>query len=256
MAAMSAACWRGFSAIGSRRCCAGRRPWVGRSRSSDRVRIVWCFATVSPRSRKPAAPICGSTFRGPCRSMRRKPHRVHIRAFPRISFRPVLGAGPSGSLATGCDSSPGSSPAREIVAAPLVPDASFADETGLLGSELTWAAVDCPQLWAMILAAPSDAQDRVVTSRLAATAQRLAPCRSTICRDGLAGRPRSKEALRRRRGALRGWRPDCGLPPDRRDRWPGLGGAAGPGQLVLRPAGTSAERRQLTTCTTTVRSRG
>ena len=256
MAAMSVACWRGFSAIGSRRCCAGRRPWAGRSRSSDRARIVWCFATVSPRSRKPAAPICGSTFRGPVSFDEAK---AASRAYPGLSahlFPSCFGCGPDREPGDGLRLFPGQLAGSQIVAAPLVPDASFADETGLLGSELAWAAVDCPQLWALILAAPSDAQDRVVTSQLAATVTgSLRAGQRYVVMAWPAGR-RSKEALRRSRGALRARRPDCGLPPDRRDRRPRMGGAAGPGQLDLRPAGTSVERRQLTTCTTTVRSRG
>ncbi len=94
------------------------------------------------------------------------------RAYPGLSahlFPSCFGCGPEREPGDGLRVFPGQLAGSEIVAAPLVPDASLADETGLLGSELTWAAVDCPQLWALILAAPSDAQDRVVTSRLAAT---------------------------------------------------------------------------------------
>ncbi len=94
------------------------------------------------------------------------------RAYPGLSahlFPSCFGCGPHREPGDGLRLFPGQLAGSQIVAAPLVPDASFADETGLLGSELAWAAVDCPQLWALILAAPSDAQDRVVTSQLAAT---------------------------------------------------------------------------------------
>jgi hypothetical protein len=37
---------------------------------------------------------------------------------------------------------------REVLAAPWLPDASLADETGRVGTEFLWAALDCPGGWA------------------------------------------------------------------------------------------------------------
>jgi hypothetical protein len=71
---------------------------------------------------------------------------------------------------------PGRLPGTEIVAAAFVPDAALADDIGALPSELAWAAVDCPQLWSLMLAAPSDSPERVVTNGIAATV--LAPIRA------------------------------------------------------------------------------
>jgi hypothetical protein len=38
---------------------------------------------------------------------------------------------------------------REIMAAPWLPDASLAEETGIVRTEVLWAALDCPAGWAV-----------------------------------------------------------------------------------------------------------
>jgi hypothetical protein len=57
-------------------------------------------------------------------------------------------------------------PGRRLVAAPWVPGSSEADEEGTVPLEIVWAALDCPQLWALILHAPSMASEKVVTAAL------------------------------------------------------------------------------------------
>jgi hypothetical protein len=39
---------------------------------------------------------------------------------------------------------------REIMAAPWLPDASLAEETGIVRTEFLWAALDCPAAWALV----------------------------------------------------------------------------------------------------------
>jgi hypothetical protein len=94
------------------------------------------------------------------------------RAYPGHSAHPFPSCfccGPEREPGDGLRIFPGRLPGSEFVAAPFVADAALADETGVLASELTWAAMDCPQLWALMLAAPPDSPERVVTSGLAAT---------------------------------------------------------------------------------------
>ena len=63
---------------------------------------------------------------------------------------------------------PGPVAGRRLVAAPWVPAANDADEHGHVPDELVWAALDCPQLWALMLHAPASTADRVVTAAMAA----------------------------------------------------------------------------------------
>jgi hypothetical protein len=79
--------------------------------------------------------------------------------------------GPDRASGDGLRIFPGRLPGTEIVAAAFVPDAALADDSGALPSELAWAAVDCPQLWSLMLAAPPDSPERVVTNGIAATLQ-------------------------------------------------------------------------------------
>jgi hypothetical protein len=57
---------------------------------------------------------------------------------------------------------------RRLVAAPWLPVAEAADESGRVPDELVWAALDCPQLWSLIVHPPAGAPSRVVTATLAA----------------------------------------------------------------------------------------
>jgi len=94
------------------------------------------------------------------------------RAYPGHSAHPFPSCfccGPEREPGDGLRIFPGQLAGSEIVAAPFIPDAALADDSGALGSELTGAAVDCPQLWALMIAAPPDSSERVVTSGLAAT---------------------------------------------------------------------------------------
>jgi hypothetical protein len=76
--------------------------------------------------------------------------------------------GPDRSSGDGLRIFPGRVPGRDVVAAPWVPDVADADERGVVHREIVWAAFDCPQLWALILSAPADSADRVVTGALEA----------------------------------------------------------------------------------------
>jgi hypothetical protein len=61
---------------------------------------------------------------------------------------------------------PGPVSGRGIVAAHWVPPEQLADHRGDLPREFVCAALDCPQLWAMMVHAPPATSDRVVTAVL------------------------------------------------------------------------------------------
>jgi len=61
---------------------------------------------------------------------------------------------------------PGPVSGRAVVAAHWVPPAGLADRDGSLPPELVSAALDCPALWALMVHAPPECPDRVVTSTL------------------------------------------------------------------------------------------
>jgi hypothetical protein len=76
--------------------------------------------------------------------------------------------GPSRSEGDGLRIFPGIITGREdIVAAPWMPSMSLANSSGIVGSEYTWSALDCPSIWALILLGRADSDERAVTSRLA-----------------------------------------------------------------------------------------
>jgi hypothetical protein len=59
---------------------------------------------------------------------------------------------------------PGAVPGRRMVAALWVPQVT--------GQEFAWAALDCPQLWALMVHSPADSPDAVVTAALEARVER------------------------------------------------------------------------------------
>ncbi|HEX5608923.1 MAG TPA: hotdog fold domain-containing protein [Solirubrobacterales bacterium] len=61
---------------------------------------------------------------------------------------------------------PGPVAGRGLVAAPWVPDTTFADDAGHVPGALASAALDCTQLWALIAHAPPGIPDKVVTASL------------------------------------------------------------------------------------------
>jgi hypothetical protein len=61
---------------------------------------------------------------------------------------------------------PGPVSGRALVAAHWVPSEQLAGERGGLPPELVCAALDCPQLWALMLHSPAATADRVVTAVL------------------------------------------------------------------------------------------
>jgi hypothetical protein len=79
-------------------------------------------------------------------------------------FPDCFTCGPARQPGDGLRIFPGPVADTELVAAPWTPDASLADPTGSLRPEFVWAALDCPQLWALITSAPADASERVVTA--------------------------------------------------------------------------------------------
>jgi hypothetical protein len=74
--------------------------------------------------------------------------------------------GPDRDRGDGLRIFPGRLPEHDAVAAPWIPEASVADERGIVRPEVIWAAFDCPQLWSLMLSAPPDSADRVVTGGL------------------------------------------------------------------------------------------
>jgi hypothetical protein len=74
--------------------------------------------------------------------------------------------GPGRARADGLRIFPGRLQGHGAVAAPWVPEATDADELGIVRPEIVWAALDCPQIWALILSAPPDSTDRIVTGAM------------------------------------------------------------------------------------------
>jgi len=77
--------------------------------------------------------------------------------------------GPERSAGDGLRIFPGPVAGRRLVAAPWVPSA---DDTGQVPAELVWAAMDCPQLWALMVHAPASTPDSVVTAAMATRIER------------------------------------------------------------------------------------
>jgi hypothetical protein len=82
-------------------------------------------------------------------------------------FPDCFGCGPERHAHDGLRIFPGPVTGRRLVAAPWVPDAEHADGDGRVPAELVWAALDCPQLWSLIVHAPTATPCRVVTEVLA-----------------------------------------------------------------------------------------
>jgi hypothetical protein len=74
--------------------------------------------------------------------------------------------GPAREPGDGLRIFPGSIDGGDLLAAPWTPDPGFAVADGLVRPEIVWAAFDCPQLWALMLSAPADSTDHVVTAAL------------------------------------------------------------------------------------------
>jgi hypothetical protein len=72
--------------------------------------------------------------------------------------------GPAREPGDGLRIFPGAVAGRNLVAAPWTPDGSLAGPSGSLRPEFVWAALDCPQLWALMVSAPRDSDERVVTA--------------------------------------------------------------------------------------------
>lgn len=72
---------------------------------------------------------------------------------------------------------PGPVGTEDIVAGPWTPHPNQADSNGTVPLEYIWAAVDCPSIWAVMEAAPSESPDHVVTGRLAVRSEE--PIRET-----------------------------------------------------------------------------
>lgn len=110
---------------------------------------------------------------------------------------------------------PGPVAGRGVVAAHWVPSERLAGADGRLPRELVCAALDCAQLWALMLHSPPAMSDRVVTAMLDAD-RRTGHHRRAVRGLGLADRPRRPPLARRRsnpggrRRGLRGGSPDGG----------------------------------------------
>jgi hypothetical protein len=82
-------------------------------------------------------------------------------------FPGCFGCGPARGAGDGLRMFAGPVAGRRLVAAPWVPAAEAADAAGQVPGELVWAALDCPQLWSLMLHVPAATPDRVVTAALA-----------------------------------------------------------------------------------------
>jgi hypothetical protein len=83
-------------------------------------------------------------------------------------FPGCLGCGTERHVGDGLRIFPGPVAGRRLVAAPWVPAAEAADGAGRVPGELVWAALDCLQLWSLIVHLPPAVPDLVVTAALAA----------------------------------------------------------------------------------------
>jgi hypothetical protein len=93
--------------------------------------------------------------------------RAASQRFPGMAHHPFPGClccGPE--HARGLRIFPGPVSGRALVAAHWVPPEQLADDRGELPPELICAALDCPQLWALMVHAPATTSDRVVTTML------------------------------------------------------------------------------------------
>jgi hypothetical protein len=81
-------------------------------------------------------------------------------------FPECFTCGPAREPGDGLRIFPGPVADTELMAAPWMPDASLGEPEGSLPPELVWAALDCPQLWALIASAPADSAERVVTAEM------------------------------------------------------------------------------------------
>jgi hypothetical protein len=61
---------------------------------------------------------------------------------------------------------PGPTGDGSLLAAPWTPEPIFAGPDGSVLDEIVWSALDCPSIWALVVAAPSDSADQIVTGRL------------------------------------------------------------------------------------------
>jgi hypothetical protein len=86
-------------------------------------------------------------------------------------FPGCFGCGTERHAGDGLRIFPGPVAGRKLVAAPWTPAAGDADAQGHVPGELVWAALDCPQLWSLMVHAPAT-PDRVVTAALATRLER------------------------------------------------------------------------------------
>ena len=86
-------------------------------------------------------------------------HKAHL-------FPGCFCCGPGRDVGDGLRIFPGSLRDRDHVAALWVPSETDADDKGVIAPEIVWASFDCPQIWALILNTPADAEERVVTGAL------------------------------------------------------------------------------------------
>jgi hypothetical protein len=75
--------------------------------------------------------------------------------------------GPDRKAGDGLRIFPGPLADRGVVVAPWVPDPSLTDTEGHVLPEFVWAALDCPQLWSLMVSSPPDSDERVVTAAMA-----------------------------------------------------------------------------------------
>jgi hypothetical protein len=57
---------------------------------------------------------------------------------------------------------------RDVVAARWTPDTGLADSSGAVLPEFAWAALDCPQLWALMVSELGESGERAVTGTMTA----------------------------------------------------------------------------------------
>lgn len=95
-------------------------------------------------------------------------------SYPGFTAHPFPGCftcGPGREPGDGPRIFPGPVAGRGLVAAPWTPEARLANPAGAVLPQFVWAALDCPQLWALIASAPADSPERVVTATMTVRVQ-------------------------------------------------------------------------------------
>jgi hypothetical protein len=99
----------------------------------------------------------------------------HYPGFEHHHFPNCFCCGPDRPVGAGLRIFPGPVDGRRLVAGVWHPSASLRQPDGTVASEIVWAALDCPAIWAYIMYGDAGSEDRAVTGQLAIQLHRAIP---------------------------------------------------------------------------------